>query len=234
MTESEKAFELSHLKMDLSTFLYGKNKGIYVNEMTHNCWMTWQVAMNLGEAYGRKQDTEIAALKLDIASALQALTEAKSEIAELMPLARFGALGASGFTIKQRTDMQYLITEEQIEMIQASLAYSTENNLTDASVRTLKMLQSLLDQPEEVPVAWRHDHGEEIGGFEYYENASCPECQPLYTHPMSPITADDVTDEMTEIVDASSAVIGCACYWGDSKRKEIIAAAVNAYLGAKK
>jgi hypothetical protein len=129
--------------------------------------------------------------------------------------------------------MQYLITEEQIEMIQASLAYSTENNLTDASVRTLKMLQSL-PVLEGKPVAWRHDHGEESGGFEYYENASCPECQPLYTHPIPPITADDVTDGMTEIVAASTAVIGCACFWGNSKRHEIIAAAVNAYLGAKK
>jgi hypothetical protein len=39
-----------------------------------------------------EQDTEIAALKLDIASALQALTEANVEIAELMPLAKFGAM----------------------------------------------------------------------------------------------------------------------------------------------
>ena len=30
------------------------------------------------------------------------------------------------------------------------------------------------------PVAWRHDMGEENGGWEYFEEASCPDCQPLY------------------------------------------------------
>jgi hypothetical protein len=33
------------------------------------------------------------------------------------------------------------------------------------------------------PVAWRHDMGEENGGWEYFEEAFCPDCQPLYTHP---------------------------------------------------
>jgi hypothetical protein len=166
-----------------------------------------------------------------IAGYIRARTEQATEIAELMPLARFGAMGASGFTIKQRTDMQYLITEEQIEMIQASLAYSTRNNLTDASVRTLKMLQSLLDQPKVEPVAWRHDHGEESGGFEYYENASCPECQPLYTHPIPPITADDVTDGMIHNWHANT--FGAQAMGGVTDR-DMIVAAVNAYLGAKK
>ena len=38
-------------------------------------------------------------------------------------------------------------------------------------------------QPEQEPVAWRHDMGEENGGWEYFEEASCPDCQPLYTTP---------------------------------------------------
>ena len=36
------------------------------------------------------------------------------------------------------------------------------------------------------PVAWRHDMGEENGGWEYFEEASCPDCQPLYTTPQQP------------------------------------------------
>ena len=38
------------------------------------------------------------------------------------------------------------------------------------------------EQPAPVaePVAWRHDMGEENGGWEYFEEASCPDCQPLY------------------------------------------------------
>ena len=36
---------------------------------------------------------------------------------------------------------------------------------------------------EQEPVAWRHDMGAENGGWEYFEEASCPDCQPLYTTP---------------------------------------------------
>lgn len=33
---------------------------------------------------------------------------------------------------------------------------------------------------ERGPVAWRHDHGPEGDGWEYYEGANCPECVALY------------------------------------------------------
>jgi hypothetical protein len=50
------------------------------------------------------------------------------------------------------------------------------------------LLRQLADRVQELegkgePVAWRHWHGEENGGWEYYEEASCADCQPLYTYP---------------------------------------------------
>ncbi len=47
------------------------------------------------------------------------------------------------------------------------------------------------------PVAWRHDMGEENGGWEYFEKASCPDCQPLYTHPQpkrEPLTDKQIAE----------------------------------------
>jgi hypothetical protein len=38
-------------------------------------------------------------------------------------------------------------------------------------------------------VAWRHWHGEENDGWEYYENAHCPDCQALYTAPAAELAA---------------------------------------------
>jgi hypothetical protein len=55
-----------------------------------------------------EQATEIAALKLDIANALEALTQAKSEIAEIMPLAKFCARAIKA---KSVTELPRLATE---------------------------------------------------------------------------------------------------------------------------
>ena len=55
----------------------------------------------------------------------------------------------------------------------------------------------LAKEREQKPVAWRHDMGEENGGWEYFEEASCKGCQPLYTHPQpkQPLT-DEQIDEL--------------------------------------
>lgn len=55
------------------------------------------------------------------------------------------------------------------------------------SKHTADLLRQLADRVQELegkgePVAWRHWHGEENGGWEYYEEASCADCQPLYTY----------------------------------------------------
>ena len=52
-------------------------------------------------------------------------------------------------------------------------------------------------QPEQEPVAWRHDMGAENNGWEYFEEASCPDCQPLYTTPpqRKPLT-DELYNEL--------------------------------------
>jgi len=54
-------------------------------------------------------------------------------------------------------------------------------------------------EEKQEPVAWRHDMGEENGGWEYFEQASCDDCQPLYTHPQPKrewvgLTDDDELD----------------------------------------
>ena len=52
---------------------------------------------------------------------------------------------------------------------------------TESAITTLR--QAIADAEKQEPVAWRHDMGEENGGWEYFEKASCDDCQPLYTHP---------------------------------------------------
>jgi hypothetical protein len=49
-------------------------------------------------------------------------------------------------------------------------------------------------QPKQEPVAWRHDMGEENGGWEYFEEAFCPNCQPLYISPQprKPLTKERI------------------------------------------
>lgn len=93
------------------------------------------------------------------------------------------------------TDKLIMTTAERDDILHA---LSVPEHADDGEIATaIAMLQSLPMVSGE-PAAWRHDHGEENGGFEYYEEASCDKCQPLYTSPqaLTPITADDVTDEM--------------------------------------
>ena len=49
-------------------------------------------------------------------------------------------------------------------------------------------------EPRQEPVALRHDMGEENGGWEYFEEASCPDCQPLYTAPPRRSRVEDDDD----------------------------------------
>jgi hypothetical protein len=54
------------------------------------------------------------------------------------------------------------------------------------------LLRQLADRVQELegkgePVVWRHWHGEDNGGWEYYEEASCADCQPLYASPPSSV-----------------------------------------------
>lgn len=79
-------------------------------------------------------------------------------------------------------------------------------------------------------------HGEENGGFEYYEKASCDECQALYTSPqaLAPITADDVTDEMVDAYLTSD-----VADWRDFTpalqlaARQVVARIVTAYLSIR-
>ncbi len=54
-----------------------------------------------------------------------------------------------------------------------------------AGYKAIDALRTAIAQAEQ-PVAWRHDHGPEGDGWEYYEHANCPQCQPLYTTPQVP------------------------------------------------
>jgi hypothetical protein len=49
-------------------------------------------------------------------------------------------------------------------------------------------------------VAWRHWHGKENDGWEYYESAHCPDCQPLYTAPAAPAN-EALAKRLHEILD---------------------------------
>ena len=55
--------------------------------------------------------------------------------------------------------------------------------LADAHKQAITSLHQAIAEAKQEPVAWRHDLGEENGGWEYFEEASCPDCQPLYTQP---------------------------------------------------
>ena len=61
------------------------------------------------------------------------------------------------------------------------------------------------DEMKQEPVAWRHDMGEENGGWEYFEQASCPDCQPLYTSPpqRQPLTDEQIRKANHHMVDGA-------------------------------
>jgi hypothetical protein len=93
-------------------------------------------------------------------------------------------------------------------------------------------LLPLLDQPEDEPVAWRRfDDTDVAWHVELTTNDDYDDWQPLYTHPapFTPITADDVTDEMlVQVHKANTEAIS-----GYSE-KLLFANVVNTYMGAKK
>jgi hypothetical protein len=96
----------------------------------------------------------------------------------------------------------------------------------ESSDEVLNMLQGLLDQPEGEPVAWMTS----IGRLCSTETTNLEQglmygWQPLYPHPVTPITAEDVTYKMmVECNNNTDAVLSPSDF----------AAAVNAYLGSKK
>jgi hypothetical protein len=97
----------------------------------------------------------------------------------------------------------------------------------------IAMLQGLLDQPEGEPVGHLSPS---TGGATIFVGwdtmCKMPAGTKFYTHPASPITADDVTEEMLEVIEDEISMERNA--WDLAHHKELIAAAVNAYLGAKK
>jgi hypothetical protein len=101
------------------------------------------------------------------------------------------------------------------------------------------VLQGPLDQPEGEPVAWEAEYG--VGLIKYITDAQYKKftlsirrhyrpfkCLLCKTHPapFTPITSDDVTDKMLDDYLANSTL-------RDTTRA-MLAAAVNAYMGAKK
>jgi hypothetical protein len=110
----------------------------------------------------------------------------------------------------------------------------------DFKSETLAKLQGLLDQPEGEPVAWyTDDHLTDRSAATYskdmmrrWQDKGWP-VTPLYTHPapFTPITAEDITSEMhTEWIKIFTESNLMCC----PKDGVVMAAAVNAYIGAKK
>ncbi|CAB5222003.1 hypothetical protein UFOVP242_217 [uncultured Caudovirales phage] len=74
------------------------------------------------------------------------------------------------------------------------VAFGTQRQMDRLKKWLDKYFALIQAQPEQEPVAWRHDMGEENGGWEYFEQASCPDCQPLYTTPpqRKPLTDEEI------------------------------------------
>jgi hypothetical protein len=60
------------------------------------------------------------------------------------------------------------------------ISWRCVSNKAQPAITSLR--QAIAEAEKQEPVAWRHDMGEENGGWEYFEEASCDDCQPLYTH----------------------------------------------------
>ena len=132
------------------------------------------------------------------------------------------------------------ISKEQIEQVRE--IFSLGEGAYRSDIRKVDdLLQSLLDQPEGEPVAWHtEDHLTDRSATTYNKNMMHEwlykgwSVTPLYTHPPAPrkqITAEDVTDEVVDAVE--DVVIARPDEWDVVDPKEIIAAAVNAYLKGK-
>jgi hypothetical protein len=121
------------------------------------------------------------------------------------------------------------ISKEKIE--KTSLAITTGKDVH----KVLDMLQGLLDQPAGKPVVVVVYKPKMLRvGALNRDGLALPEGTKLYTHPApsTPITADMVTDEMLEVIEDEISMGRNA--WDLAHHKELIAAAVNAYLEAKK
>jgi hypothetical protein len=126
--------------------------------------------------------------------------------------------------------MPYISKKKIKHVIDAFTACVASNQSPDeeSSDEVLNMLQGLLDQPAGEPVAWMTS----VGRLCSTETTNLEQglmygWQPLYPHPapFTPITADDVTDEMVD------AYIRQRHSFKD--HEVVIAAAVNAYIDGR-
>lgn len=105
----------------------------------------------------------------EVEDELADLQERYSNLSEIKRIAELHGISDIGFAALQGLSKDY-------ETIEA------ERDALRAEMDAIKSQE---------PVVWRHDHGEENGGWEYYENASCDECQPLYARPVAPAQVPD-------------------------------------------
>lgn len=140
----------------------------------------------------------------------------------------------------QNKEKIYLMTEaERQELFEKEPLSSSAILLLDS----LPLLQSMLDQPEGVPLAWLvpTEIDEELGlmfPFTQIPSDTHPDIKamleafPVFTHPPAPrkqITEADVTDEMIDELARQ-----CPTYNTVEVDRQTIAASVNIYLGTKK
>ena len=115
-TKSQEAFELCLEKNypHLSTAKNGKGSEFkYISMAVEGLWMSFEFGFNTGEAYGRKQELEEAATEI---------AELKAKLAEVMPLARFGAMVAKG---------DYLSDDDAIDLeLKAGISIDTSGYKT--------------------------------------------------------------------------------------------------------
>jgi hypothetical protein len=133
--------------------------------------------------------------------------------------------------------MPHIITKEFAERLKDHLAGAIDEvDEADALYQELQSLPVL----EGDPVAWRIEfehggrdhstvHGHNAIG-DYRDNYPDAKSIPLYTHPapFTPITADDVMNEMVDNFNIQFT------NGSGMTNDDVIAAAVNAYMGAKK
>ena len=107
-----------------------------------------------------------------------------------------------------------------------------EHPTIEKAITSLRQTIAEAEKKEQEPVAWRHDMGEENGGWEYFEQASCPECQPLYTSPpqRQPLT-DEQIDQAIEQVE--NEVGGTTAAWDLVPPRNLVRSILKAAHGIK-
>jgi len=120
-----------------------------------------------------RQDEELSTLRRQLEEANKKLVES-SEAFSIVKKLHIKALEEC---VQLRRDIETWNIYAKESEARIAAAHASR----DAEVKALQEKLAKYENAE--PVAWRHDHGAENGGYEYYENASCPLCEPLFTHP---------------------------------------------------